>query len=70
MAHPDIAPKDQIWVCSACGKTSRNRQPGTTNNGWDESCRAHAVLCFEQKKDGVWVAVDFDSLKEETKCLN
>jgi len=41
-----IAPKDAIWVCGACGKTSKDRYGGkTASRGWDESCMLNAVLC-------------------------
>lgn len=55
--------KNQVWVCSACGKTSRTRagwnkkQEMTCDPGWDVSCMTHAVLChIEKDKDGNWVA--------------
>jgi hypothetical protein len=59
-------PKGQVWVCSACGKRARTRYgvdaAGAHTNldhGWDESCVMHAVLCHEEKMDGLFVAVDF-----------
>jgi hypothetical protein len=60
----DLAPDDQVWVCSACGKTSRskygfdamNRQ--CADRGWDESCMLNSVLCYAEKgPDGKWQAV-------------
>ena len=48
----------QVYVCSACGKTSDDKYgDGKHSYGWDESCMMHAVLCHEQKVDGVWQAV-------------
>jgi hypothetical protein len=53
----DVAGPGEIFVCSACGKTSKRRTP-TGRGGWDESCMMHAILCYEKKgKDGAWVAV-------------
>jgi len=35
-----------IYVCGACGKTSRTRAPSpVSDRGWDESCMLNAVLC-------------------------
>lgn len=47
-----IAPAGQIWVCAACGKTSRDEYgiEGEHSYGWDESCALNAVLCHEQKQ--------------------
>jgi hypothetical protein len=52
-----IAPAGTIWVCGACGKTSRDRYGDADSRGWDSSCMLHAVLCHEERKDGVWQAV-------------
>ena len=49
------APEGQIYVCSACGKTSRSNwgwdpETGKHDNisdGWDSSCMTHAVLVSE-----------------------
>lgn len=45
-----IAPKGQVWVCTACGKRSKD-QFGEQNldGGWDVSCTIHALLCYEDK---------------------
>ncbi len=54
-----LAPEGKVYVCGACGKTSRNRAGFTPRNGdrnsttcaspgWDESCMLNAVLCFER----------------------
>lgn len=67
-----LAPKGQIWVCGACGKTSRTRSGdtmrsdgqvvpdgGKVSQGWDASCFLNAVLCQEEKDErGYWVAVN------------
>ena len=55
-AKPDIdaaAPEGQVWVCAVDGRTSPTRTGFS-----DSSCFSHAVLCFKEKKDGVWQAVD------------
>lgn len=54
------APTGQIWVCAACGKHGPNR----VRIG-DESCFLNAVLCYEEKVDGIWYAVDEE--KGDTK---
>lgn len=52
------APDGQVYVCGACGKTSRwkwgivgntNREPTVhdASDGWDESCSMHSVLVTE-----------------------
>jgi hypothetical protein len=61
MKEPRIAPEGQIWVCGACGKTSKDRY-GDRNSSWDESCALNAVLCYADKrftKQGMlcWIAV-------------
>lgn len=67
----ELAPEGQIWVCAACGKTSRTKYGFLENGartdekgqcvssyGWDESCMMNSVLCFSQKtEDGTWKAV-------------
>lgn len=39
------APSGTIWVCTACGKSSKNRIEGDPRSWWDASCFMHAVLC-------------------------
>lgn len=62
--YPDNAPEGQIFVCGACGKTSRciygDKRKDGTYTSWDESCMLNAVLCYEDKKtpEGNWIAVD------------
>jgi len=57
------APDDKVWVCGACGKTSRTQYGFDKNDknvcdrGWDESCMMHAVLCYKEKDaDGFYKA--------------
>lgn len=60
----EIAPEGKIWVCGACGKTSRGDYGTGSDYGWDESCMLNAVLCYEEKRidprDGIvkWWAVE------------
>lgn len=60
--YPDWAPDGQIFVCGACGKTSKSIYGEDPDNpiGWDESCMLNAVLCYEHKRtpDGLWMAVE------------
>lgn len=49
----EIAPDGQVWVCGACGKTSRTRygfdddDKNVCDPGWDESCMLNSTLCHE-----------------------
>ena len=43
MATKWEAPEGKIWVCGACGKTSKNRIDGISPV-WDISCFSNAVL--------------------------
>lgn len=54
-----VAPNGTIWVCAACGKTSRDIC-GDEGASWDESCMLNAVLCHEIKIGGVWRPVKDD----------
>lgn len=46
---PRIAPAGQVYVCSACGKRSRDKMGDfRIDSGWDVSCFMHAVLCSEK----------------------
>lgn len=38
-----LAPPGTVWVCIACGKTTRDRFD--TVGGWDESCMLNSILC-------------------------
>ena len=40
------APKDCLWVCLACGKTSEDQIDGVGegSRGWDESCFLNSRL--------------------------
>lgn len=61
-----LAPAGCLYVCRACGKTSKSRagfDPQTgrnlpdTTRGWDESCTMNSVLCLMQKDEqGCWIA--------------
>lgn len=47
------APEGQIWVCGACGRTSKTRYGFS-----DSSCMSNAVLCYENKMGrNKWIAV-------------
>lgn len=43
----ETAAPGYVFVCGACGKTSRTRYGLNETNGWDESCMLNAVLCAE-----------------------
>ncbi len=45
-----LAPKGQIWICQACGKTAEDRYglKGKYSYGWDESCMLNAILVDKQ----------------------
>ncbi|MEN6532215.1 MAG: hypothetical protein ABFD89_01035 [Bryobacteraceae bacterium] len=47
------APEGQIWVCSACGKSNRNRV-----DVGDESCFINALLCYDRGGALPWEAVE------------
>jgi hypothetical protein len=61
-ASPDgnhVAPEGQVYVCAACGKTSRDKYGfQKISRGYDESCMLNAVLCYDNPVDGVWKAVE------------
>jgi transposase-like protein len=43
-SEPDrIAPAGKLWVCHACGKTSRDRY-GDPYSRWDASCALNSGL--------------------------
>lgn len=48
------APENMVWVCGACGKTSRTRygfnekDESVCDPGWDASCMCNAVLCYKK----------------------
>lgn len=46
MTDDRIAPERQIWICGACGKTSKD-QYGDPGTSWDESCMLNSVLVWE-----------------------
>ena len=43
---PDMTARPRVWVCTACGKISKQRDRGTEGNGWDVSCMLNAVECW------------------------
>jgi hypothetical protein len=51
--YSDHAPEGQVFVCGACGKTSKSiyGDPHPIDDdhpmNWDESCMLNAVLCHE-----------------------
>lgn len=50
-----FAPTGAVWVCGACGKTSKDRY-GDGRSSWDESCMLNAILCFERQPGSLdWV---------------
>ena len=55
-----IAPEGQIFVCSCCGKRSKDKYGfHRIDYGWDVSCVLNSVLCHEKKdSNGNYIAVD------------
>ncbi len=53
------APEGQVYVCSACGKRSRDRYgEKAIDRGWDVSCALSAVLVQETdalRRDAAYV---------------
>ena len=53
-----MAPENHIWVCSVCGKTSKDKR-GDPHSMWDGSCFIYANLIdlnkYELIKDGKYV---------------
>lgn len=46
----EVAPVGQIWVCTACGKQSRDRHgEQAVSKWWDVSCMLNSILCYEDK---------------------
>lgn len=54
------APDGQIYVCTACGKRSKDQYgEKMIDRGWDCSCMLNCVLCYEDKgPDGLYIPVD------------
>ena len=49
--YPRMAGDGEIFVCGACGKTSKDLYGEEGDDGgysWDESCMLNAVLCIEE----------------------
>lgn len=46
MSDERFAPEGKIWVCHACGKTSKDQygMEGEHSRGWDESCMLNSGL--------------------------
>ena len=43
-----IAPEGAVYVCSACGKRSRDKYGNQAiDREWDESCSLNSILCEE-----------------------
>ena len=64
-----VAPKGQIWVCHACGKTARDKYgPPNAHPLWDESCALNCALHPEDMlnydADGNGRVVSFKTLEE------
>ena len=50
----EVAGSGQVFVCSACGKRSRDKYGyQKIDSGWDESCMLNAILCDEKTGDPV-----------------
>jgi len=43
-------PEDAVLVCGACGRTARHPTGFS-----DVSCALNAVVCYEEKRDGLWI---------------
>jgi len=59
-----VAPPGQIWVCGICGKRAHSKwgfdvegNSTAVDYGYDTSCMSHAVLCYEERKNGVYSLV-------------
>jgi len=44
MTKDRIAPDGMTWVCTACGKTAKDRYQSEKFYSWDESCVMNAIL--------------------------
>lgn len=51
----NIAPEGQIWVCGACGRSTKDRSDLSFE--WDESCFLNSVLCYDFDPSKGWIAV-------------
>lgn len=71
MTGYDLAPDSQVWVCAACGKTSRSRYGFDVNGdrvasgGWDESCMMNAVLCHAPRGLDGWKPIVSDEERKD-----
>lgn len=61
-----IAPEGFIYVCHACGKTSKDRYgynkkyPGETSYGWDASCYMYSKMYKKSQ-------LEYDEFKKVSK---
>jgi len=46
----DNLPEDAVLVCAACGDTARHPTGFS-----DVSCTLNSVVCYEEKRDGLWI---------------
>lgn len=54
-----IAGEGEVFVCEICGRRSKDRYGYQhIDEGWDESCRRYAVLCYYPQGPGGWRAVE------------
>jgi len=45
----EVAPEGQVYVCTACGKRSKDRYGDQKiDQGWDVSCSICALLSYEK----------------------
>ena len=45
----EVAPEGQVYVCTACGKRSKDRYGDQKiDDGWDASCMVCALLSYEK----------------------
>jgi hypothetical protein len=46
-----IAPRMQMYVCTACGKRSKSQYgiEDAIDLGWDESCMLNSILVYEDR---------------------
>lgn len=58
-----VAKDGTVFICAACGKRSQDKYGDQAiDDGWDESCMMHAVLCYDQRDPRTykWQVVDCD----------
>jgi len=47
ISNEPMAPPHYVFVCRACGKTSKGQWGAESMDGWDESCAINSVLARE-----------------------